>query len=127
MFIDSGDTLRAGLVGWEIVSVVGASGGEKKHKISLAEVIQNIANIEFAGSDMDKAMRAAEDACARFQEAGNVEGEAAVMRTMMNVYLRSKKFYEGIDVAKAIVSLYRDSGIGDKSLGAAQLDLAEVY
>lgn len=127
MFINAGDTLRAGLVGWEIVKVVGESGGEKKHKVKLSEVIQKIANIEFQGNDMEKAMAAAEEACSRFQQAGDVEGEAAVMKTMMNVYLRKQKFYEGIDVAKAIVELYREAGVSDKSLGGALIDLAQVY
>lgn len=127
MFINAGDTLRAGLVGWEIVRVVGESGGEKKHKVKLAEVIQKIADIEFQGNDMEKAMAAAEEACTRFQKAGNVDGETAVMKTMMNVYLAKNKFYEGIDVAKAIVELYRESGVSDKSLGGALMDLAQIY
>lgn len=127
MFITAGDCLRAGLVGWKIVEVVNASGGEKKHKVKLSEIIQKIADIEFQGNDMEKAMGAAEDACSRFQQAGDVEGEANVMKTMMNVYLRKEKFYEGIVVAKAIVDLYREAGIGDKSLGGALMDLAQVY
>lgn len=128
LFINAGDFLRAGLVGWEIVAVVGASGGEKKHKIKLADVIQKIASIEFEGNDLDKAMAAAEDACARFQQAGDVPGEAAVMTTMMNVYLKKGKFYEGVDVARAIVELYRERG-GEylKEVGGALLDLAQVY
>jgi len=127
MFITAGDTLRAGLTGWEIVRVVGETGGEKKHKVKLAGIIKRIADIEFQGNDMEKCMEAAEDACARFQEAGDVEGEAAVMKTMMNVYLHKKKFYEGADVAKAIVDLYREAGVSDKRLGGALIDQAQVY
>merc|ERR1712059_72775 len=128
MYINAGDTLRAGQVGREIVKVVENSGGEKKHKgVILADVMQQISNIEFQGNDMGKAMEAAKDACARYQEAGDVKGEASVMKTMMNVHLNNKKLYEGIDEAKAIVSLYREAGIGDKSLGDALIDLAQVY
>jgi len=127
MFIESGDTLRAGLVGWEIVKVVGESGGEKKHKVKLADIIRKIADIEFKGNDMDKCMAAAEDACTRFQELGDVEGEAAVMKTMMNVYFRKQKFHEGINVAKAIVDLYHEAGVADKLLGSAMMDLAQAY
>merc|ERR1712023_288236 len=94
MFVNSGDTMRAGMVGWEIVKVVGESGGEKKHKVSLAEVTQQIASIEFQGNDLDKAMAAAGEACSLFQKAGNVNGEAAVKKTMVDVYLKKDKFYE---------------------------------
>jgi len=127
MFINAGDCLRAGLVGWEIVKVVGESGGEKKHKVKLSDVIQKIAEIEFQGNDLEKAMQAAEDAFTRFEQSGDVEGQAAVMKTMMNVYLKKQKFYEGIDVAKGIVELYREAGVSGKTLGGALMDLATVY
>jgi len=127
MFITGGDPLRAGLAGWDIVKVVSESGGEKKHKVKLAEIIQKIADIEFQGNDMEKCMDAAEQACTRFQQAGDVEGEAAVMKTMMNVYLRKQKFHEGVLVAKAIVELYREAGVSDKNVGGALMDVAQVY
>jgi len=127
MFINAGDTLRAGLVGWEIVRVVSESGGERKHKVKLAEIIQKIAEIEFQGNDLEKSMQAAEDACARFQQANDTDGEAAVMKTMMNVYMAKGKYWEGIDVAKGIVELYREAGVSDKSVGGALMDLAQVY
>lgn len=127
MFTQAGDTLRAGLVGWEIVKVVSESGGEKKHKVKLAEIIQSIANIEFQGNDLEKAMAAAEEACSLYQKAGNAEGEAAMMKVMMNVYLKKDKFYEGIEVAKAIVQLYHEAGLGGKFVGGALMDLATVY
>jgi tetratricopeptide (TPR) repeat protein len=127
MFVNAGDTLRAGLVGWEIVKVVTDSGGEKKHKVSLAEIMQRIASIEFQGNDLDKAMSAASDACTRFQQAGNADGEAAVMKTMVDVYIKQDKFYEAVEVAKEIVELYRSTGGEDKALGNALLDLADVW
>lgn len=127
MFVNSGDTLRAGLAGWEIVKVVGESGGEKKHKVSLPEIMQQIATIEYHGNDLDKAMSAASEACSLFQKAGNVNGEAAVMKTIVNVYLKKEKFYEAVQVSKEIVQLYKDTGGEDKSLGEALMDLANVW
>jgi tetratricopeptide (TPR) repeat protein len=127
MFMNAGDNLRAGLVGWEIVKVVGLSGGEKKHKLKLSEVIQQIASIEFQGNDMDKAMKAAEEARELFQKDGDINGEAIVMKTMMNVYIKKGKFYDGVGMAKAIVQLYKDSSNDAQLLGGAQMDLAQVY
>jgi len=127
MFVNAGDTLRAGLVGWEIVKVVTESGGEKKHKVSLPEILQQIANIEYQGNDLEKAMSAAGEACSLFQKAGNVNGEAAVMKTIVNVHLKKEKFYEATEVAKEIVKLYRDAGVEDKALGNALMDLADVW
>merc|ERR1712224_11046 len=119
MFVNAGDSLRAGLCGWEIVSRVEATGGEKKHKIKLSDIIQQIAVIEFQGNDYDKAMKAAEEARALFQKEGNLSGEATVMKTMMNVYLKKNKFLSAVQVAKDMVKLYQNSPGDERLLGGA--------
>merc|ERR1712100_413473 len=62
-----------------------------------------------------------------FQKAGNVKGEATVLKTMVDVYLKKSKLYEAVEVAKEIVQLYRDTGAEDKSLGDALMDLSDIW
>jgi len=76
---------------------------------------------------LDKAMKAADEAAGMFEKEGDASGQAAVMKTKMNVLLKKNKFYDAIDVAKSVVQLYRESSAEEKLLGDALMELAKVY
>lgn len=128
MYLQAGDTLKAGLVGWEVVKTI-KEVGQNKFKVKLADIVKQIADIEAQGGDMQKTLNACEEAKDLYEQSGDIEGMAAVLGTMKAAYLGQGKFYEAIDSAKAIVDLYTDyiSMISPKLLGDAIMDLAEVY
>mmetsp|Transcript_48971 Transcript_48971/g.89771 ORF Transcript_48971/g.89771 Transcript_48971/m.89771 type:complete len:383 (+) Transcript_48971:61-1209(+) len=128
MYLGAGDTLRAGLVGWEIVKTIKAVG-QNKFKVKLADVVKQIADIEAQGGDMTKTLNACEEAKELYEQAGDIEGMASTLGTMKNAYLQQGKYYEAVEAAKAIVELYKDylSMVSPKLLGDAFMDLAKVY